>query len=162
MGPPPSGGAGNGVPKAARCRPARKAILVIEDDEGNAALFKDLLEAQGYDLEIAGTGPEALERIAARRPDLIVTDIVVPGLSGLELIRMIKDDAGRRDIPVLAVTSLPERLYKDRIMAAGCDAFVSKPFSVSTLWSTVRHLLAEQPAGDRPANPLSRFLEGGR
>ena len=105
-------------------------ILVIEDDALNTALFKEILTARGYKLLIAETGRKALAMLGETRPDLIIMDIVVPEISGLDLIRMIKGDEARRSIPIVAVTSLPARLYKAEIMAAGCDAYVAKPLSV--------------------------------
>ncbi|MEE8141205.1 MAG: response regulator [Alphaproteobacteria bacterium] len=134
-------------------------ILVIEDDELNMALFKEILTARGYALLTATTGPTALECLRTARPDLIVMDMVVPEISGLDLIKIIKDDETLRPIPIVAVTSLPAKLYKDQIMATGCDAYVAKPLSVTTLWATIEHLLTERHAKDGPANPLMRLMD---
>jgi two-component system cell cycle response regulator DivK len=134
-------------------------ILVIEDDALNTALFKEILTARGYRLLIAPSGLKALEMLGQTRPDLIIMDIVLPEISGLDLIRMIKGDEERRSIPIVAVTSLPAKLYKAEIMAAGCDAYVAKPLSVTTLWATIDHLLTESRAeevGDD--NPLMRMM----
>ena len=139
-----------------------QTILIVEDDDLNTALFKDILSAKGYALDFASRGPEALERLETVRPDLIIMDIVVPGISGLDLIEIIKDDDAFRDIPILAVTSLPPQLYKDRIMETGCDAFVSKPLSVTTLWATVRLLLDENHAAHEHDNPLMRLMGGSQ
>lgn len=135
-------------------------ILVIEDDELNMALFKEILTARGYALLTAATGPMALECLRTARPDLIVMDMVVPEISGLDLIKIIKDDETLRPIPIVAVTSLPAKLYKDQIMATGCDAYVAKPLSVTTLWATIEHLIAERRAKDGPPNPLMRCMDG--
>lgn len=134
-------------------------ILVIEDDALNMALFEEILTARGYALITAATGPAALACLETARPDLIVTDIVVPGISGLDLIKIIKGDETLAPIPIVAVTSLPAGLYKDRIMAAGCDAYVAKPLSVTTLWATIEHLLNERRAADGPPNPLMRCMD---
>ena len=133
-------------------------ILVIEDDALNTALFKEILTARGYRLLIAETGRKALAMLGETRPDLIIMDIVVPEISGLDLIRMIKGDEARRSIPIVAVTSLPARLYKAEIMAAGCDAYVAKPLSVTTLWATIDHLLTESRAEPADDNPLMRMM----
>jgi len=137
---------------------AAATILVIEDDALNTALFKEILTARGYKLLIAETGRKALAMLGETRPDLIVMDIVVPEISGLDLIRMIKADEARRSIPIVAVTSLPARLYKAEIMAAGCDAYVAKPLSVTTLWATIDHLLTESRAEEADDNPLMRMM----
>lgn len=137
---------------------AAATILVIEDDALNTALFKEILTARGYKLQIAESGRKALEMLGQTRPDLIIMDIVVPEISGLDLIRMIKGDEDRRTIPIVAVTSLPARLYKAEIMAAGCDAYVAKPLSVTTLWATIDHLLTESRAEVTHDNPLMRMM----
>ena len=134
-------------------------ILVIEDDSLNTALFEDILTARGYALLTASTGPEALECLKTARPDLIVMDIVIPEISGLDLIRIIKDDETLKAIPIVAVTSLPAALYKEEIMATGCDAYVAKPLSVTTLWATIDHLLTERRAKDGLPNPLMRCMD---
>jgi two-component system cell cycle response regulator DivK len=138
----------------------KATILVIEDDSLNNALFEDILTARGYALVTAATGPEALECLKDARPDLIIMDIVVPEISGLDLIKIIKDDETLQAIPIVAVTSLPAELYKEQIMATGCEAYVAKPLSVTTLWATIEHLLTEQRAKDGPPNPLMRCMEG--
>ncbi len=137
---------------------SRATILVIEDDALNTALFKEILTAKGFRLVVARTGGEALETLKATRPDLIVMDIVVPEISGLDLIRLIKADEARKTIPIVAVTSLPARLYKREIMEAGCDAYVAKPLSVTTLWATIDHLLTESRAETETDNPLARMM----
>ncbi len=137
-----------------------QTILIVEDDDLNKALFKDILSAKGYVLHFASRGPEALELLKTLRPDLIIMDIVVPGISGLDLIGIIRDDDAIGDTPILAVTSLPPKLYKDRIMATGCNAFVSKPISVTTLWATVALLLDEGQTTDEHDNPMMRLMGG--
>jgi two-component system cell cycle response regulator DivK len=139
-----------------------QSILIVEDDDLNKALFKDILNAKGYTLHFASRGPEALELLKTLRPDLIIMDIVVPGISGLDLIAMIRDDDAICDTPILAVTSLPPQLYKDRIMETGCNAFVSKPLSVTTLWATVALLLDENHATDEHDNPMMRLMGGAQ
>lgn len=141
-------------------RKVGQTILIVEDDDLNKALFKDILSAKGYALHFATRGPEALELLKTLRPDLIIMDIVVPEISGLDLITIIKDDEALCDTPILAVTSLPPRLYKDRIMETGCNAFVSKPISVTTLWATVALLLDEGQTTDEHDNPMMRLMGG--
>ncbi|MDX1483932.1 MAG: response regulator [Alphaproteobacteria bacterium] len=145
-----------------RAAKPQATILIVEDDALNTALFKDILAARGYALITAATGPEAIERLKETAPDLIIMDIVVPEISGLDLIRFVKADEALSAIPIVAVTSLPAQLYKDQIMAAGCDAYVAKPLSVTTLWATVDHLLTERRARGGPPNPLMRCMEKTR
>jgi two-component system cell cycle response regulator DivK len=142
---------------------AAQTIVIVEDDELNTALFKDILTAKGYRLQFASRGPQALKLIKKVKPDLIIMDIVVPEISGLELIGILREDDAVCDIPILAVTSLPPQLYKERIMDSGCDAFVSKPLSVTTLWATVSMLLDEHDAVvEASDNPLMRLMGGSR
>lgn len=137
----------------------KATILVVEDDSLNTALFEDILTARGYALVIAATGSAAIECVKDSPPDLIIMDIVVPEISGLDLIQIIKGDEDSRAIPIVAVTSLPAEPYKRQIMEAGCDAYVSKPLSVTTLWATIDHLLTERRAKDGPPNALMRCMD---
>ena len=116
-------------------------ILVIEEDALNRALLKDILTVKGYRMLFATKGLEALERLEETRPDLIILDLVVPGISGLELIGMIRRDPNLRNVPIIAATGLPERLYRNQAFELGCDAFIAKPISVTELWTTVDGLL---------------------
>jgi two-component system, cell cycle response regulator DivK len=126
-------------------------ILVVEDNELNLKLFCDLLGAHGYDAEAVRDGREALERARAFAPDLVVMDIQMPHISGLELIEQMKADAGLRATPIMAVTAYAARGDEERIRDAGAEGYVSKPISVMRFVEAVRALLdaaAERAAAE--------------
>ena len=106
-----------------------KRVLVVEDNELNLKLFCDLLRAHEYVTEGVRDGREAVARARAIAPNLIVTDIQLPHLSGYDLILQFKADEALRDIPIMAVTAYAGREDEERIRAAGADAYVSKPIS---------------------------------
>ncbi|MBN8809196.1 MAG: response regulator [Sphingomonas sp.] len=119
-----------------------KRVLVVEDNELNLKLFCDLLRAHQFATEPVRDGREALERARAFAPDLIVMDIQLPHVSGLELIEQIKRDPTLRATPIMAVTAYAGREDEERIRAAGADAYVSKPISVVRFVDEVTGLLA--------------------
>jgi two-component system cell cycle response regulator DivK len=118
-----------------------KRVLVVEDNELNLKLFCDLLRAHDFATEPVRDGREAVEKARAFAPDLIVMDIQLPHVSGLELIEQIKQDAELRATPIMAVTAYAGREDEDRIRAAGADAYVSKPISVARFVGEVSALL---------------------
>lgn len=117
-------------------------ILVIEDNDLNRKLFRDLLSANSYVVLLAADGEEGYRIARERQPDLIVLDIQLPGASGLDVTRWIKEDPATREIPVVAVTALAMRGDEQRVLAAGCDAYVSKPISCGEFLETVTRFLA--------------------
>jgi two-component system cell cycle response regulator DivK len=121
-----------------------KRVLVVEDNELNLKLFCDLLRAHGFATEPVRDGREAVARARAFVPDLIITDIQLPHMSGLELIGRLKLDAKLRHIPIMAVTAYVGREDEDRIRAAGANAYVTKPISVVRFVEEVRALLPRQ------------------
>ena len=116
-------------------------ILVVEDNELNLKLFCDLLRAHAYEVEPVRDGREAVGRARAFAPDLIVMDIQMPHISGLELIEQIKADAGLMAIPIMAVTAYAAKGDEERIRDAGAEGYVSKPISVLKFVEAVRALL---------------------
>ena len=118
-----------------------KRILVVEDNELNAKLFHDLLEFQGYQVLQARDGIEALKLASEHRPDLIIMDIVLPGVSGLEVTRWIRDDSALQTIPIIAVTAFAMRGDEEKIRRSGCDAGLLKPISVVNFLKTVEQFL---------------------
>ncbi|HEV2078416.1 MAG TPA: response regulator [Allosphingosinicella sp.] len=120
-------------------------ILVVEDNELNLKLFCDLLRAHGYEAEPVRDGREAVERTRAFRPDLIIMDIQMPHVSGLELIEQLKSDADLKRIPVMAVTAYAAKGDEERIRDAGAEGYVSKPISVMKFVEAVGALLELQP-----------------
>ena len=122
---------------------AGKTILVVEDNELNMKLFRDLLEVQGYRVLQTRDGMEALKLARQHRPDLILMDIQLPGVSGLEVTKWIKEDDDLRSIPVIAVTAFAMKGDEERIRQGGCEAYLSKPISVATFLSTVKTYLGD-------------------
>jgi two-component system cell cycle response regulator DivK len=116
-------------------------ILVVEDNELNLKLFCDLLGAHGYEAEPVRDGREALERARAFAPDLVVMDIQMPHITGLELIEQMKADDELRRTPIMAVTAYAARGDEERIRDAGAEGYVSKPISVMKFVEAVRQLL---------------------
>jgi two-component system cell cycle response regulator DivK len=120
---------------------AGKLILVIEDHEENRRLLRDLLTSFGYELTEALTGEDGLTAAAASPPDLILMDIQLPGIDGYETTRRIKSNPGLRHIPVIAVTSYALSGDDVKAFAAGCDAYVTKPFDPAELLEKIRTYL---------------------
>jgi two-component system cell cycle response regulator DivK len=120
-----------------------KTVLIVEDNELNMKLFHDLLDAHGYTTLQTRSGIDALEIARAKRPNLILMDIQLPGVSGLEVTRWLKDDDELRDIPVIAVTAFAMKGDEERIRQGGCEAYISKPISIGTFLETVRRYLGE-------------------
>jgi two-component system cell cycle response regulator DivK len=121
--------------------PVVQKILVVEDNELNLKLFCDLLRAHGYAAEPVRDGREAIERARAFAPDLIVMDIQMPHISGLELIEQLKADEELRRTPIMAVTAYAAKGDEERIRDAGAEGYVSKPISVMKFVAAVASLL---------------------
>ena len=118
-----------------------KTVLIVEDNELNMKLFHDLLEAHGYQTFEARTGPEALKLAAEHRPDLILMDIQLPEVSGLEVTQKIKDNAELADIPIIAVTAFAMKGDEERIRQGGCEDYIAKPISVASFLEKVKRYL---------------------
>lgn len=116
-------------------------ILVVEDNELNLKLFCDLLRAHGYEAEPVRDGREALSRARAFVPDLVIMDIQLPHISGLELIDQLKADEELKSIPIMAVTAYAAKGDEERIREAGAEGYVSKPISVVRFVEAVAGLL---------------------
>ena len=128
-------------------------ILIVEDNALNIKLFCDLLAAHGHEPEAVTDSRNALDKAKSFAPDLVITDIQLPHVSGLDLIRMIRKDEQLADVPIMAVTAYSARGDEERIRAAGAQAYVSKPISVMKFAQTVDDLLSEgrDPAQGKPA-----------
>lgn len=120
-----------------------KKVLVVEDNELNLRLFCDLLRAHDYAVEGVRDGREALDAARNFVPDVIVMDIQMPHVTGIELISAIRGDAALAATPVMAVTAYAGKADEDRIRAAGADAYVSKPISLMRFIETVEGLLRQ-------------------
>jgi two-component system, cell cycle response regulator DivK len=119
----------------------KKTVLIVEDNDLNMKLFNDLLEAHGYATLKTADGIEAIELARAHMPDLILMDIQLPEVSGLEVTKWIKEDEVLKSIPVIAVTAFAMKGDEERIRQGGCEAYLSKPISVSKFLETVRAYL---------------------
>lgn len=118
-----------------------KTVLIVEDSELNMRLFNDLLEAFGYRTVKTRDGRQALPLAREHKPDLILMDIQLPEISGLDLTERLKKDPALKSIPVVAVTAFAMRGDEQKILAAGCDAYLSKPISVTTFLETIRRFI---------------------
>src|SRR3989304_2328732 len=118
-----------------------KTLLIVEDNELNMKLFHDLLEAHGYQAIGTRNGIEALELARRHHPDLILMDIQLPEVSGLEVTKWLKDDPELKAIPVVAVTAFAMKGDEERIREGGCEAYLSKPISGAKFIETIRHFL---------------------
>lgn len=123
-----------------------KKVLIVEDNELNMKLFSDLLEAHGYETVGTNNGLNALDMAREHSPDLILMDIQLPEVSGLEVTKWLKDDEELSSIPVIAVTAFAMKGDEDRIREGGCEAYMSKPISISTFIETIRGFLGEEAA----------------
>ena len=138
-------------PQAASARAKRvwidsimaKTVLVVEDNELNMKLFHDLLEANGYNIVQTRNGLEAIDLAREHHPDLILMDIQLPEVSGLEVTKWIKEDDELRSIPVIAVTAFAMKGDEERIRQGGCEAYLSKPISVTKFLETVKTYIGD-------------------
>ena len=118
-----------------------KCILVVEDQPDNRQILRDLLGSAGYELVEAENGEEALAVVAQRRPDLILMDIQLPIMDGYETTRRIRSNIDLQSIPIIAVTSYALTGDETKALAAGCDAYITKPYSPRQLLARVRQYL---------------------
>lgn len=118
-----------------------KKILIVEDNELNMKLFHDLLEVHGYETLQTKDGREVIGLAKEHHPDLILMDIQLPEVSGLEVTRWIKDDEELKSIPVIAVTAFAMKGDEEKIRSGGCEAYIAKPISVSNFLETIEKVL---------------------
>lgn len=118
-----------------------KTILIVEDNELNMKLFHDLLDAHGYTTVQTRNGMDVLDLARTHNPDLILMDIQLPEVSGLEVTRWLKDDDDLAAIPVVAVTAFAMKGDEERIRDGGCEGYISKPISVSHFLETIGELI---------------------
>ena len=131
------------APQAKSTDHANHRVLVIEDDPRTAQLFSAILEHCGHDVLLAESGRHGLELARAARPDLVLLDIQLPELSGLEVIKILKGHPSLKSTPVIAVTAFAMNEERRRIMSAGFDAYLSKPISVGPFMETIQSMLNE-------------------
>ena len=122
---------------------SEKTVLIVEDNELNMKLFHDLLDAHGYKTIETRNGMEALKLAREHRPDLILMDIQLPEVSGLEVTKWLKEDDQLREIPVVAVTAFAMKGDEERIRRGGCAAYISKPITIGTFIDTIRRFIGD-------------------
>ncbi len=122
--------------------PMTKRVLIVEDNDLNMKLFHDLLEAHGYDTLQTKDGMEALKLARQHHPDLILMDIQLPEVSGLEVTKWIKEDDDLKAIPIIAVTAFAMKGDEEKIREGGCEAYIAKPISVANFLQTVERFLS--------------------
>jgi CheY-like chemotaxis protein len=123
-------------------------ILVIEDDPIDRKLVGVVLTTSGHVVSARTSAEEAIEAVAMAKPDLILLDLKLPGMSGLELLRKLKSLPESREVPVVVVTAFPELFHKEALMAAGCDAFLLKPIDTRTLSQQITEIVARKSEAD--------------
>lgn len=120
---------------------AAKRVLIVEDNELNLKLFRDLLEAHDIKALEVRDGTKAFDEISSAMPDLILLDIQLPHISGFDIARRLKASSVTRDIPIVAVTAFAMQDDEDKIIAAGCEAYMAKPIAIASFIQTVRKFL---------------------
>ncbi|MGE5302278.1 MAG: response regulator [Alphaproteobacteria bacterium] len=123
-----------------------KSILIVDDNPANMKLVRVLLSGEGYNVHTALDANEALAELNSSRPDLILMDIQLPGMDGLELTRRLKSDPATRDIKIVGLTAYAMRGDEERILAAGCDGYIPKPIDTRTLPNSIRGYLKRHSA----------------
>ncbi|HET7343255.1 MAG TPA: response regulator [Methylomirabilota bacterium] len=126
---------------------ANERILIVEDNDKNRKLARDVLVHQGYEVLEAESGEDGLRLAGERRPALILMDIHLPGIDGIETLRRLRADEATRAIPVIAVTASAMTHDRQKIMAAGFDGYQSKPISVRPFLAAVREALGQGTGG---------------
>ena len=121
---------------------AAPKILIVDDNTANLSLARMLLESEGYDIAVATDAVQALDSLRTRMPDLVLMDIQMPGMDGLELTRRLKRNIATRHIPILALTAYASEGDERDARAAGCDGYYPKPISTEQLPTVVRRYLA--------------------
>ena len=116
-------------------------VLIVEDNEKNMKLARDILQAKGYETVEAVTGEEGVKLAKETKPDLVLMDIQLPGINGIEAFKQLRADAKTARIPVIALTASVTPTDRSQITAAGFDAFVSKPISLKEFVATVKRLV---------------------
>jgi two-component system, cell cycle response regulator DivK len=134
----------------------RRRILVVEDDQISLALLKQLLEVHGYEILETPGGLEAIDIARNEQPDLILMDIRLPDMCGLEVTRLLKQDEQTKAIPIIAVTALATPEYEKKGLESGCDAYIAKPITLGNLLRTIASFLSSVPSAVGSLN-IDRF-----
>ena len=120
---------------------AKNSILIVDDNPVNLKLIRVLLTGEGYDVRTAADAEEAMQVLKEANPHLILMDVQLPGIDGLELTRRLKTDPATRDIKILGLTAYAMKGDEEKILAAGCDGYIAKPIDTRTLPGVIGHYL---------------------
>lgn len=131
-------------------------ILIVDDTASNAKLARTVLESAGYRCLEANDGQSGIDLAQRERPDLVLMDVRLPGMSGIDATRKLKTGAATRSIPVIALTAHALKDERDAILAAGCDGYLAKPYRVDDLLQAVKRALAARPDSSPRSAPRSR------
>ena len=142
-------GEGDGAPKS-RAAAKGKRILIVEDNPLNMKLFAAMMTAEGYEVLQATDGPGGLDLARRQHPDLIVMDVQLPGLSGLDVTHSLKADAATSDIPIVATSAFTQKEDIERARASGVDGFMAKPIAITEFLDMIAAFTAERQEG-KPA-----------
>jgi two-component system cell cycle response regulator DivK len=123
------------------------AILVVEDNERNLKLLRDVLEYAGYDVRVARTAEDGITLAVSEPPDLVLMDLQLPGIDGMEALRRLRESPRTADIPVVAVTAQAMKQDRERALAAGFNGYIEKPISVRAFPGQVRGFLSGEEVG---------------
>ena len=119
-----------------------RTILIVEDEPRNLKLLRDLLQRFGYETMEATDGEQGVELARAKIPNLILMDIMMPKMDGLEATRIIKADTNTKHIPIIALTSYAMKGDRERTIEAGCDGYIAKPVDIQEVLKAIEHLLS--------------------
>jgi two-component system cell cycle response regulator DivK len=125
--------------------PIHKCVLIVEDNSLNMKLFSAMIAAQGYDVLQAADGAQGLDMAQRLHPDLIILDIQLPTMSGLDVTRNLKGDDATRDIPIIATTAFALRGDEQTILASGCDGYMAKPIAISQFLELIETFMLNAP-----------------
>lgn len=120
---------------------SKNSVLIVDDNPVNLKLVRILLTGEGYDVRTAADAEEALQVLKESNPNLILMDVQLPGIDGLELTRRLKMDPATRDIKILGLTAYAMKGDEEKILAAGCDGYIAKPIDTRTLPKMIEHYL---------------------
>src|SRR5215203_811593 len=129
----------------------RKQVLIVEDNPLNMKLFSAMISAQGYDVLQATDGSHGLYMAQLQHPDLIIMDIQLPDISGMEVTQSLKADAATRDIPIIATSAFALRGDEEQIWASGCDGYMAKPIAITPFLELIELLMVRVPPQERLA-----------
>ena len=121
-----------------------KTILIVEDEPRNLKLLRDLLQRFGYEILEATDGEQGMKSAGEKMPDLILMDIMMPIMDGLEATRIIKADIKTKHIPIIALTSYAMKGDREKTIEAGCDAYIAKPIDIQEVLKTIENFLTMQ------------------